>query len=302
MSIKNPSFSSQVKDELCAAEGMSDCCAMAQTYGLLLFGRSFSVSSICLVTEHAGVADAYEKALADTVGVRAKREVSASGKITVTVENAGDRKKVIDFFGHSDRAVALRINFGNIADDCCFSAFFRGAFLSCGTITDPEKNYHLEFIVQYLKLSNDLVRIAQERGFSPKITVRKGNHVVYLKESIQIEDILTSMGATESSLEIMGVKIEKNMRNMINRKVNFETANIDRTVDAAITQIEAIKALSQSGRLDTLRPELKELALLRVENPESTLEELGKMLEKPVSRSGVCHRLNRLMQLAKETQ
>lgn len=294
------SFSSRVKSEMCEPQEIKQCCAYAQAYGLLLFGRSFSSANMCLVTEHEGAAMAYKDALEAAGAATIQTDITRTGKITVSVPEKEDRIKIINFFGHGEKSVTMRVNFGNMADDCCYSAFLRGAFLSCGTISDPKKNYHLEYIIQFFKLSNDLMKISQEHGFSPKYVSRKGNHVVYFKESEQVEDLLTAMGAGNCSLELMGIKLEKNVRNSINRKVNFETANIDRAVNASLTQVHAIKTLMKSGGFDNLTAEQQMLARLRLENPESTLQELGEMMEPPLSRSGVYHRLDKLVKAAEE--
>ncbi len=292
------SFTSKVKDEICSIADMPTCCYHAMTYGLLLCGRSFSSTSMMLVTEHEGVAAAYSKAVGGITGEAPAVKCSESGKYSVSVTKKADRLKVLDHYGVSEKMVGVRINRSNFADECCYSAFIQGAFLACATMSDPQKSYQLDFIVPYLHLSDDILKLMQELEITAKMVRRKGSYVIYFKSSEAIEDMLMLLGAQNAALEIMQVKIEKDVRNRINRKVNFETANIDRSIDAAQSQLAAIRKLRVSGKFDALPQELRELAELREEYPENSLKELGNMLSVSLSRSGVYHRLNKIVSLA----
>lgn len=179
----------------------------------------------------------------------------------------------------------------------------RGAFLTCGTVNNPSKGYHLEFVVPYTNLSRDLERFiadCDELSVSPKRITRNSTQVIYFKDSESIEDILAAMGAVNSCLELMGVKMYKDMRNNVNRKLNFENANLDKTIDAATKQIEAIEHIKKTVGLSYLSDELRELAVLRTDNPDMSLRELGESLKSPLSRSGVNHRLKKLCSIADE--
>lgn len=292
------SFTSKVKDEICLAADMPTCCYHAMTYGLLLCGRSFNSTSIMLVTEHEGAATAYADAIEKITGTAPMTKCSDAGKYSVSVTKKSDRLKVLEHFGVSEKMVGVRINRSNFADECCYSAFLRGAFLACATMSDPQKSYQLDFILPYLHLSDDMLKLMQELEIMPKMVRRKGSYVIYFKSSEAIEDMLMLLGAQNAALEIMQVKIEKDMRNKINRKVNFETANIDRSIDAAQSQLAAIRKLRTSGRFDALPQELQELAQLREQYPENSLKELGNMLSVSLSRSGVYHRLNKIVSIA----
>ncbi|MBR5620416.1 MAG: DNA-binding protein WhiA, partial [Clostridia bacterium] len=184
--------------------------------------------------------------------------------------------------------------------ECCFASFIRGVFLACGSISSPEKSYHLEFVVPFLKLSNDLFSFLQELGFPPKHIMRKGYHIIYYKDSESIEDLLTLMGATNATLRLIGIKVDKDMRNHVNRRVNFETANIDRSVQAGTQQIDAIRKIERTRGLDSLPQGLQEIAQIRLEHPEATLYELEQLFEGRLSRSGINHRLKRLEQIASQ--
>lgn len=294
------SFSTDVKDELLAIDNLSDCCIQAQSYGMLLFGRSFSLSSMSYATEHAAASERYAQCIREITGVEPERADKESKMNIVSVRYSAERRAVLDYFGHSPRDLTLRINRANISAECCFGAFLRGVFLSCGSISSPEKNYHLEFVVPFMKLSNDLFSFLEEMGLSPKKVIRKGYHVIYFKDSENIEDLLTAMGATNSTILLINVKINKDLRNHINRRVNFETANIDRAVRAGTNQAEAIKKIAKERGLESLPENLHETAVLRLENPDATLSELEELFEGRVSRSGINHRLKRLVKIAEE--
>lgn len=298
------SFSSNAKKELCALPVLEDD-RKALAYGMLLFARSFSLKSISLTTENRAVSQLLAElitgcgCIADvTVALSRKK---AGGAITVAVPDGNDRLRLLERFGYSGREVNLRIHYQNFSEDSSTAAFLRGAFLSCGAVTDPSKDYHMEFSVPHMKLAGDLaafLRGLPELQMEPGVTNRKGTYVVYLKGSEQITDLLTFIGAHRASMELMQVKMVKEVRNYVNRTTNFETANISKTASAAALQLEAIRKIQKTKGLDSLPEELREIAVLRLENPELSLRELGEHLSEPISRSGVNHRLKRLLALA----
>lgn len=301
--MQERSFAARAKDEICQISAdLPTCCYHAMSYGLLLCGRSFSSSSMMLVTEHRGTAELYSKAVADIIGKEPEIKASESGKFSVSVSRKEDRLKVLSVFGISEKTVGVRINRANIADECCHASFVRGAFLACATVTSPQKSYQLEFLLPYLHLADDMLNLLQELNVTPKMSKRRNSYVVYMKRSEVIEDLLMTVGAQNCALEIMQTKIEKDMRNKINRKVNFETANIDRSVAAATEQREAIRRLKEDGRFEALSDELKELAQLREDYPEASLKELGNLLSVSLSRSGIYHRLNKIVSIAQSEE
>ena len=293
-------YSQEVKNELMSIPMVADCCRHAEAYGLFLFGRTFSLSSVSLAAENAAVS-AYYAACAERITQAAPQCSNPSGKMAVvSVRTAGERRAILSAFGHGAGELSLRINRANLANDCCFHAFLRGVFLACGSISSPEKNYHLEFVVPFMRLSKDLSSFLEELGRHPKHVVRKGYHVIYFKGSEEIEDILTMMGATNATLRLIGVKIDKDLRNHANRRVNFETANIDRAVNASTRQQQAIKKIRETCGLESLSPALQKIAQVRLENPEASLMELEEMMDGELTRSGINHRLKRLEQIAEE--
>lgn len=292
------SFSKNVKKELSLIKPEKQCCLCAQTYGLLLFGRSFSSTAVKVLTQSKEAAETYIQSSMDFTGIEPTLIITKSGKFSVRFDSPDDRILVLNSFGHSEKDVILRINRANLEDECCYGAFIRGAFLSCGTITDPNKNYHLEFVVAHKQLCGDLLSVMHDVGLEPKNLQRGNNHILYFRNSEEIEDVLTIMGATESSLELMGTKMVKNVRNKINRQINFETANIARTVNASMAQINAIKKIIDKKQFDSLPEELKEIAEIRINNPDMSLKDIQNEIGEVISRSGVNHRLNRLVEIA----
>lgn len=297
------SFSTHVKNEILSCEITDECCLHAFAYGMLLFSRAFSFFDVSLLTEQEAIAEKYEQILKSVCKVSPEVNKSDAGKIKVEVVTAADREKVMDTFGYDKNSKVSRLNWSNFAGECCKQAFLKGAFLTCGTVNDPNKGYHLEFVVPYLNLSKDLklfITDYDELDITPKSVVRNSNYVVYFKDSEAIEDLLTVMGAYNSSLELMGVKMYKDMRNNVNRKLNFENANLDKTIDASSRQINAIEHIKNTVGLSYLSGDLEELARIRLENPDMSLRELGDALTAPISRSGVNHRLKKICTIAEE--
>ena len=182
---------------------------------------------------------------------------------------------------------------------CCRRAYVRGAFIAAGSVSDPQKSYHLEIVCQEERQALFLAELLASFEIEAGIVVRKKYHVLYVKDGTRIVETLNVMGAHVALMDFENMRILKEMRNSVNRKVNCETANIGKTVTAAQRQIDEIRHLMKSDSYDRLSPALKEMANLRVSNPEATLDELGKLCCPPVGKSGVNHRLRKLSELAK---
>ena len=299
------SFSSEIKTELCKAMPKHDCCLKAECYGLWLFSKCFSLREGEYVTEHAVVARRMLELAAEVAGAGGELRYGVSRRkrpaYRVSLPDEDSRRMLLETFGHTGQETSLQINRAVLENECCQASFLRGAFLTCGTATDPQKEYHLEFVVPYQRLANQLYTLLSEiTAFpvNPLLASRKGGYVVYWKDGGQIEDLLTFLGAAGASMELMQVRMYKEAKNDINRKANFEIANMDRTYSASARQIAAIAALKDTGGLEELSEELRDLAKLRLENPEMTLRELGETLG--ISRSGVNHRLQRLLELGEK--
>ena len=292
------SFTAGVKNDLASLAFESECCKRSFAYGFLLYGKSFTTRSVSCATDYAEVMQAFERTIAETSGVKTTVTRLRSGKYVLKIPAVEDRKRIIEYFDHAVNSISLRIKRGVCEDDECYGSFLRGVFLSCGSIANPDKNYHLEFVIPFHNLSLDLLKILTDFGLKAKLILRKYSYVVYLKDSESIEDLLTLMGAVNSSLELMGIKIQKDVRNKINRQMNFESANMSRSIEAGLAQVEAIEIIEKKQGLDSLSDELKEVAILRRENPDMSLKQLGENLTVPISRSGVNHRLMKIMEIA----
>lgn len=295
------SFSSQVKNELVKIEYEKNCCKKSLLYGMALFSKVFSYRGIIFQTENESIIMLYKRLLKELCNIDSDIIVSPSGKsFTVNIDDTASAGKLMTYFGHDSHETSLRINVSNFVCQQCQSAFLAGAFLSCGTVSSPEKDYHLEFTVAYLNLSKSFITLLQELELSPKLTNRKGYNIIYFKESEAIEDCLYIMGAASSMFDMMNVKIVKEIRNSANRKANCEAANIEKMVNAASPQIASILKIQEKKGLNYLTPTLKEMAQIRLENPDSSLSELAQMFNPPLSKSGVNHRLKRIVKIAEE--
>lgn len=184
-----------------------------------------------------------------------------------------------------------------IRKECCRRSLMRGIFISCGTVIDPKKNYNLELVTPTPELCQELKEILNKEGFPFKTIKRKSKCVLYLKNSEAIADFLMYMGAYQSQMELINIKIEKEIRNDFNRAANSETANLEKTINAAVAQIQAIDTIQKTVGLDSLPEDLREIALLRLKHKDLSLSELGTRLQKPLSKSGVNHRLKKLMKM-----
>lgn len=293
------SFSENLKKELCAIKS-APCCQKAECFGLLLFGRAFSTAEISILTQSVDVADLYSRRIKGLFSITPEVSRSRAGKYTVSVKNRRDCAAILNEFGYDGNEIALRINHANFDNECCINAFIRGVFLSCGFVTDPEKDYHIEFITPKHKLVLDLKRVIEELSVTPKQIRRKSGYSLYIKDGESIEDILGSMGATSSFLHMMNVRASKDMRNKINRQYNFESANMDRTIEANMVQIDNINTVARLGSLESIENGLASLAKLRLENKEATLSELGEMMDPPMSRCSVGRRFKKIEAIALE--
>ena len=310
------SFSSSVKDELSRQMPGARHCQIAETAAILsLCGRvKISASDhfwIEIHTENVAVARKYFTLLKKTFNIRTDVSIRRGGNpgrsmtYIVAVREHEEALKVL-------QAVKLINSQGEIGENlslirnvvlqnaCCRRAFIRGAFLAAGSISAPEKFYHFEIVCPTEPKAEQLKNIIATFDIEAKIVLRKKYYVVYIKEGSQIVDILNVMEAPVSLMELENIRIVKEMRGSVNRQVNCETANINKTVSAAVKQIEDIRFIQSVAGLSGLPESLQEMARIRLERPEATLKELGEALEPPVGKSGVNHRLRKLSLVAEE--
>ncbi len=293
-------FSAEVKQELCRQTASRRCCAQAECYGVLLFCNTFHSRQIRIVTESAPLKERLPVLFrrAFRLGFDQLPEKQA-GKGAFLIEDPAKLDTIFDAFGlERDASVSLHINLARLEEGHCRVAFLRGAFLAGGSVTTPMKSYHLELATSHYHVGRELPALLREAGFAPKETTRKGNYIVYFKQSDHIEDFLTFLGAPVSAMAVMSAKIERDLRGSVNRQVNCDSANLDKTVAAAREQLAAIERLRSSGRLDALPDKLQEAARLRAENPELNLSQLAALCEPSVSKPAFSHRMRKLMAYA----
>jgi len=295
------SFSYDAKTELCRLTSDDSCCAIAECYGMLLYCNTFNAREIRIITGNRKLGERimqrFERAFSVSFDVQSGP--GEAGKQSFFINDPEKLSRIFETFGASTISLlAHHINLGVLEEECCRRSFIRGAFLTGGAITDPEKSYHLELVTDHYNVSRETYSLLLEMGFVPKETSRGGNYITYFKQSSVIEDLLTLIGAPVHAMKVMSTKIEKDMRNSVNRKVNCDTANVTKTVDAAAMQIDAIKKIEAAGALSSLPEKLRQTADLRVENPELSIKELADISTPPVTKSCLNHRLRKLIELA----
>ena len=292
------SFSSDAKAELCRDFIDKKCCALAEASGVLLYCSGFGADQLRLVTESEAFAARLPQLFRKAFKLDFD-EVQEGGKFTFLILDRSKIDRIFEAIGYSPaQSVSLHVNYGLLEKDCCRQAFLRGAFLSGGSVTDPEKRYHLELATNHHKVSRETESLLLDQGFFPKTTLRNGSSILYFKQSEGIEDFLAFLGAPVAAMGVMEAKIEKDMKNKINRIVNCDNANTSTVVEAAQTQIAAIRVLRERERFEALPEKLRRTAELREENPEATLAELAEMFDPPLTKSALNHRLRKLCELA----
>ena len=287
------SFSSEVKEELSKHLGKSRHCQIAELAALLVFDGKVEASGcdIFLDSENELVNKKYTLLLNHLLHIE-KPPQKAHQKIYEIVKMWDEKKQ--------QPLILETVNGMLLQQSCCKRAYIRGAFLAGGSISDPNKAYHFEIVCRTIEQAEQLRDVINSFEMDAKIVERKKHYVVYLKEGAQIVDILNVMEAHVALMNLENVRILKEMRNSVNRKVNCETANISKTVTAAVKQLEDITFIKETSGLESLPEALKEIALLRLEYPEAPLKELGTYLDPPVGKSGVNHRLRKISQIAEE--
>lgn len=295
------SFSSDVKTELCRVGLDRPCCAKAEVYGALLYGNTCTPREVRLITESGSFAARLPLLLDRAFGLQFDR-MPAEGEQKYIFQLTDEEKihRMIDALGFDSRqSPVLHINFGLLEEECCRAAFLRGAFLAGGSVTEPSKRYHLELVTSHAQASRELLALLADMGRQPGQISRNGSQVTYFKSSGQIEELLTLMGAPVSAMALMNAKAEKELRNGVNRRVNCEAANLDKAVDAAQEQLEAIRRLYEMDRVESLSAPLKETIVLRETYPELTLSQLAEEFEPPITKSCLNHRLRKLVEMSK---
>jgi DNA-binding protein WhiA len=310
------SFTSAIKSELCRLELGRDCCVKAELAALVATNGNLSFSgrgamSLNIVTDHAYIARRIYKLVKHVFGLspvilaRKKTRLRKNLSYLVRIADSGQTRRVMERLDIIDGESRMRS--GDVskfaASDCCRRAYLRGCFLAGGSVSNPETNgYHLEIATELPSHADNIRLLLAEIGVKAGIVSRKRQQVVYVKDSEQIAQVLSTIGSNQGRLHFENARILKDLRNRVNRLVNCETANVSKTVEAAQRQVAAIRMLSVSPGLEALSPGLRQVARLRLENPSATLDELGQLAEPPLSKSAVNYRLRRLQQLADQSR
>lgn len=300
------SFSSSAKAEVCRDFPPDAISALAECFGCLLFGNSFRFDGIKLITESREFAKMLPRLfrMAFGFGFDQQPEDDEGGKLVFQITDSKKLHAIMESYGFSlSDTLSLHINLPVVEEESSKAYFLRGAFLSGGSVTDPGKGYHLELTTTHQSVARECDALIREvLGFAPKTAERSGSRVLYLKQSERISDFLTYLGAPVAAMGIMEARLEKELNNRVNRCCNCDDANTSKVVDAAQQQLGAIRILRQAGILETLPPKLQLAARAREENPESALLELAAMMDPPITKPAMSHRLRRLMELAKEIE
>jgi len=298
------SFSAAAKAELCRDIPHKRCCALAEAFGVLLYCNSFSSEGIKIITESREFAWMLPKLFKRAFDIEfdSYPSMEAPGKLVFQVFDPEKIGRIMEAFGF-DRTdtLSLHVNWPVVEEECCRTAFLRGAFLGGGSVTDPTKGYHMELTTTHQAVARETrVLIQDAMDFTAKTAQRNGCVVLYLKQSEQISELLALLGAGVASMGIMEARLEKELNNKVNRRCNCDDANISKVVDAAQGQLNAIHILKEKGLLEKLPAKLKQAAAARENNPESSLSELAAMMDPPITKPAMNQRLKKLIELARE--
>ena len=298
------SFSAAAKAELCRDIPHRRCCCLAEAFGVLLYCNSFSSEGIKIITESREFAWLLPKLFKRAFDIEFDSFPSmvSPGKLVFQIFDPDKIDVIMESFGFDTAdTLSLHVNWPIVEEECCRTAFLRGAFLGGGSVTDPVKGYHMELTTTHQAVARETrVLIHDAMGFSAKTAERNGCVVLYLKQSEQISELLALLGAGVASMGIMEARLEKELNNKVNRRCNCDDANISKVVDAAQGQLNAIHILKDQGLLEKLPVKLQQAAAARENNPESSLSELAAMMDPPITKPAMNQRLKKLIELARE--
>lgn len=299
MTEQKASFSDTVKKEICDNKKFArDCCKKSFLYGMLLFSGTYKADAFKLSIKSRDVAKKICLLADELCGVTLS--VASGGRNYTVFADEDAAKSLFESMDCSEKETALRLNRAVFDCDMCQVAFVAGAFLVCGMITSPETGYRIEFDTPGKKRAQDLALLLDELISKPSLSFRKSSYVVYYRDSSIIEDLLNLMGAKATIFKLMNTKIEKDMRNYMNRQQNVSIANMKRTIDVAVLQSQAIKKLRDGGVLDKQKEDIIEIAKLREENPSASLTELSELTGGRLCKSYINRRLKKIIELSEK--
>jgi len=285
------SFTQNLKAQLAMYDTGCNTCHIAELTAIIRLLASYTKKGVVVSTENEDVAERI-RILLLKVFKKSFEYTNRNGSFRFCLDGT--------FFSNilAPRLMLLGDDKRLFSKECCRGSYVRGMFLAAGSVSDPKKQYHLEFDIKHEGYAEKLCHILKRTGITSKITENKGRSVVYIKEYSGIADCLGIMGAVGTAMEIYNISIEKEFRNQANRQSNCEVANIEKTTKAASLQLEAIKKIEKKMDFSELPETLQEIAHLRKEYPDESLKELGERLNPPIGKSGVNHRLKRLCEIA----
>lgn len=314
------SFASETKNELARIEPEKKCCMLAEISGFLRVAGSiglvgFGKFKIIITTDNPAVARHYKKLIQDYFGIETKLEIGegkAVGKnrsskkfsysITIDADNRSEqilRETGILLVREGNNYISDGIYSGIVRTKCCKKAYLRGVFMGAGTMSDPEKGYDLEFVLESATMAADLKKLINSFvDLSCKVTERRGKHVVYMKKADYISDMLAIMGASSQVFSMEETRIKKEMVGSARRMSNCDSANMDRSIEASMKHIEAIKKIQETKGLASLPESLREAAELRLEHPDISIAALGELCDPPMKKAGINKRLVRIQEIA----
>ena len=293
------SFSFDVKEELCKVREKDNICQAAELYGMVLLGQSVEEDNFKISTENVLVVNRLQSMTADLLGLFFEMtEVGVTFNASLSGSNLSKLYQMLRM--KEESGISLEIKSHLLRSKDRFFAFLRGAVLAGGYLSDPFSGYHFELVTPYYAIAKSLLELMNNHGINCKMVVRRSNYVIYIKDSQQIYDLLYRLGARSSAFELMDVKIEKETNNNNNRVDNCAAYNMDKALNKAVEQIQAIETIENKGGLSALPEDLLYVAILRKENPTASLTELSNLSDGRISRAGLSRKLNKIIELAKK--
>ncbi|MBS4032802.1 MAG: DNA-binding protein WhiA [Clostridiales bacterium] len=304
-------YALEAKNELARRDLGKSCCQSAELAAFIRLSGNIQITgkrmALNVVTSNPAVARRIFSLfkcifnLSSEILVRRKIRLKKNNVYLIRISEPLRAREVLHRLGlMRDGVLVQETDELTVKSKCCRRAYLRGAFLAAGSVSNPENSYHLEIYTDYQRQAEELATLIDSFGFKAKVTSRKNGYFAYIKDSEQIVGFLNVIGAHSALLNFENIRILKGIRNKVNRLVNFETANVNKTVDAAVKQAECIRIIEEAAGFTFFDAPLRRLAELRMENPEASLQELGQMLNPPLSKSGVNHRMRKLERIAKQ--
>ena len=294
-------FATEVKNEIAKSGISSRCCAVSEIYGILLVCTTFSHTYIKIATENKEIAKRIPVLFRKAFNLQVSPN-KFGNKFVFELDNPYEISKIFLELGYDHKYyINFNLNRNNLENECCENSFFKGLFLMTGTVASPEKKCHLEISTTHKILSREIMALMLDSYLAPKESVRKSSNVIYFKDSTAVTDFLTKISASNASMKIMDAKAQKEIINRVNRQVNCETANLSKTIDTSIKQINLINSAVLKNSMEIFPENLHITISLRSNNPELSLKELAEIHNPVLTKSALNHRIRKILQIAERT-